>query len=487
MAGIAGIFVTNEGIDSDLLLQRMSGTLRHRRFESLHTMSQKNSRCQIVGSSSIHGPDDDIFIIDRNKDLVLAELEDTNEPLSSLFGAVVVILDNNGVSIFRSLDGTKALYYGTIDDSIAFATERKGLWSVGLSSLQTLKPGHRIIQPWVGKSSTSIFASMKPVSNWNVTREKTLAILKRTLLSTFEKLNTATSCAILFSGGVDSSLVAIQSAKRCRNVVLFTSSSKSSHDESAAAEAAALLDIPLQSIHLNSEDIWDILPEVIYAIETSNQMDVEISIPFYLASKKAAEEGFTTIISGQGPDELFAGYAKHVQTFVEKGPDALKQQLWDEVSVTHENNIERDERAIATHGVEGFFPFLETKFVQSALSIPTQWKVNPNRKPERKVIFRELAQLMGVPNKIAFAPKSATQYSSGSSKALLEASVDHVDELRGMSKKKASRRVQDVLNEIANAIHMPDIQKRERALHFDFEPVRKFLDRREHLSSRNFG
>lgn len=485
MAGIAGIVVTSEGIDSDLLLQRMSAAIKHRGFEAFHTMRQKDSICQVVGPHSVQGPNDDIFIIDRNKHLFPKEFKDDDD-LSDLFGTIIVILDNTGVSLLRSLDGTRALYYETIDGGFVFATEKKSLWSIELSSVQTLKPGHRITKPWIGEPSTHIFSSRKQIPSWDISREQTLVLLKSALLSAFEKLNTDTSCAVLFSGGVDSSLVAIQSAKRCDNTVLFTSSSENAHDESAAAEAAALLDLPLNSLRVNTQVIWDILPEVIYTIETSNQMDIEIAIPFYLASKKAAEEGFTTVISGQGPDELFAGYAKHVETFVERGPDVLKKQLWNEVSITHETNIERDERAIAAHGVESFFPYLDSVFVQTALSIPTQWKVNPNRKPERKVIFRELAQLMGVPNEIAFTPKSATQYSSGSSKILLEAAIEHVDELGVMSRKKASLRVQDVLNEIANAIHMPNIQKIERSLHGDFEPVMKFLERREHLSSRNF-
>jgi asparagine synthetase B (glutamine-hydrolysing) len=214
-------------------------------------------------------------------------------------------------------------------------------------------------------------------------------------------------------------------------------------------------------------------------------MDVEIALPFYLASKKAAEEDCTTVISGQGPDELFAGYAKHVQMYIEKGPDALMEQLWKEVSITYDANIERDERAIAAHGLESFFPYLDQNFVRASLSVPIEWKVSPDGTPQRKIIFRELAQLLGVPEKIANAPKSATQYSSGSSKVLLESVTEHVDEFSNMSKKKASRHVQDVLNEIANEIQMPNVQQEERGLHLDLEPVSKFLDKRGSLSSGN--
>jgi asparagine synthase (glutamine-hydrolysing) len=202
-------------------------------------------------------------------------------------------------------------------------------------------------------------------------------------------------------------------------------------------------------VELNSEIVWDTLPELIYTIETSNQMDVEIALPFFLAAKKAVDEGCTTIISGQGPDELFAGYARHVKIFSEDGPKALEQQLWKEVSITHEANIERDVKAIAAHGGESFFPYLDQLFVRTALSIPVDWKIDPDGEPQRKVIFRELAQQMGLPKEIAFTPKSATQYSSGSAKLIIESIMENLESLESLSKKKAARRVQGVLNDIS--------------------------------------
>lgn len=485
MAGIAGLLATGEEYDSDFILQKMSEVIRHRKCESFHIVKHNDSRCMIVGSRSVQDADDDLIVIDRNEDLILSEETDDVTSISEIFGVVAAIVDNRGLSLLRTLDGTRALYYGTMKNLFAFATERKSLWNIDITSVQVLEPGQGVTLPWDGNLVTERFATLEKPSKTDTSREETLDGLKRALLDSFERLAINASCAVLFSGGVDSSLVAAQTAKQCEKTILVTTSSIGSHDDTAATEAASQLGLPLHTIELNSQIIWETLPEVIYSIETSRQMDVEIALPFYLASRKAAEEGCSTIVSGQGPDELFAGYAKHVQTFVEKGPDALAQQLWSELSVTHDANIERDERAIAAHGVESFFPYLDQHFVRASLSVPVEWKVNPDGAPPRKIIFRELAQLMGVPVEIAHAPKSATQYSSGSSKVLLKSVIEHVDEFSGMSKKKASRHVQDVLNEIANEIQMPNVRKEERGLHLDLEPVSKFLDKRGSLSSSN--
>ena len=303
--------------------------------------------------------------------------------------------------------------------------------------------------------------------------------------TSFDRLNRNTSCAVLFSGGVDSSLVALQVANRCTITHLVTTTSEGAHDTAAATKAASILGLPLITVELSPKLIWETLPEVIFSIETSRQMDVEIALPFYLASKKAAKIGCTTVVSGQGPDELFAGYARHVRTYVEKGPEALAEQLWSEVSVTHEANIERDERAIAAHGVESFFPYLDQEFVRASLSVPVEWKVSPDGTPQRKVIFRELARLMGVPEEIAHVPKSATQYSSGSAKALLQSIIEHVNEFSGLSRKKVSRQVQDVLDEIAYRIRMPTVQKKDRKFSLDLESVNRFLDKLERSSTSN--
>lgn len=485
MAGIVGLLVTSERHDADYMLQKMSEAIGHRKLESFHNVKHNSSRCMILGPRSVQGADNDLIVIDRNKDLILSETTDTVGRISDIFGVVVIVIDSTGLSLLRTLDGTRALYYGVFKNLFAFATERKSLWNIGITSVHVLEPGQRVIVPWKGSLVTKRWATLEKPVGTDASREETLAVLQKTLLASFERLASNASCAVLFSGGVDSSLVAAQTAKQCEKTILVTARTEGSQDSVAAIEAASLLGLPIQTIEMNSQMLWEILPEVMYSIETSRQMDVEIALPFYLASRKAAEEGCSSIISGQGPDELFAGYARHVQTFVEKGPDALARQLWSELSVTHNTNIERDERAIAAHGMDSFFPYLDQKFVRASLSVPVEWKVSPDGTPQRKVIFRELAQLMGVPLKISNAPKSATQYSSGSSKVLLRSVIEHVDEFKGMSKKKVFRHVQDVLNEIANEIQMPNIQKEERGLHLDLGPVIKFLDKRGSLSSSN--
>jgi asparagine synthetase B (glutamine-hydrolysing) len=471
MGGIAGILASTENVEMDSILQKMASAIRHRSLESYYTVNHNQAKCAIVGPHASLNTKSDLVIVDSNSDLACPNETQHADSLSKLFSVIAITVDESGVNLQRSLDGTRSLYYGYTENTFVFATERKCLWSTDITQQHTLEPGQRVAYSWEGNLKKERFVILERPQVVETSRLDTLNNLKKTLLASFEKLQRTASCAVLFSGGVDSTLTAVQVANRCEKTFLVTTSHKKAHDASAAMRAADVLGFPLDIIELDPCIVWNVLPRVIYSIETSKQMDVEIALPFYLASRKAVDMGCSTVVSGQGPDELFAGYAKHVRIFSEEGPKALNEQLWREVSITHDANIERDERAIAAHGLESFFPYLDQDFVHLSLEVPAEWKVNPTENPQRKVIFRELAQSMGVPTEIALAPKNATQFSSGSSKVILEAIIQHVDGFQGMSKKEASKRVQDVLNEIAFRLHMPNVQRSDEELSFEMKAI----------------
>ncbi len=259
---------------------------------------------------------------------------------------------------------------------------------------------------------------------------------------------------VLFSGGVDSSLVALLAKEICQDVQLYSVSSAPFHDHAAAAKAAHDLGMNLNRVEINAEVVWETLPHLLYAIESANLMDVEITLPFYLASSQASADGISLMLSGQGPDELFAGYARHVRIFEEEGEEALDAQLWREVMATHETNIERDDRAIAAHGMESFFPYLSASFIDLALSIPSGWKVHLEDQPERKVIFRQLARQLGLPESIYASPKKATQYSSGSSKILMKSLIENVKGMAQVSRKEQRMKAQEYLHTLASELGM---------------------------------
>ena len=302
-------------------------------------------------------------------------------------------------------------------------------------------------------------------------------LMKHTLLKSFQKLQGIQRCGILFSGGVDSSLAALLTKRYCNEVILFSSCTENSRDSEFVSRAAKLLNLELIETTMTSENVWETLPEVVYAIERSHRMDVEIALPFFLSSREAKRNGIENIVSGQGPDELFAGYARHEVLFKEQGEEVLEEKLREEVSMTYKVNIERDNRVVSFNNLVAHFPYLDEQFIEISLSIPGRWKIVLSWSPTRKVIFRKLAVDLGLPSELAMKPKDATQYSSGSSKILVDSIKDHVLNYESLSRNKASILVQDVLNLISFKIGLLCEQQSNPELEIDLKPTEEFIKR----------
>ncbi|MGY5874007.1 MAG: asparagine synthase-related protein [Candidatus Thorarchaeota archaeon] len=290
--------------------------------------------------------------------------------------------------------------------------------------------------------------SVRPVVQRDVNPEHILDSLQHHLENSFKYLDGRENCAVLFSGGVDSSVAAMLAKKHCDDTLLITARCEGSHDEEVARDAAEAMTLPIIEVTIDSDSLWEALPHVVHSIKTRKRMDVEIVIPFFLAAREAQKRGYDLIISGQGPDELFAGYARYEKLMIEKGSQEVEEALWADFSVTDEVNIQRDVGAISYHGLEAFFPFLDQEFARTALTLPAFLNIDPKRRPPRKLIFRELAVRCGVPKEVAMTPKRATQYSSGTSKMLVESLRNHVESMRGFSKKELHPAIQEFLNNL---------------------------------------
>ncbi len=414
-------------------------------------------------------------------DIVLKKHDDvdsilwTNHVFKNLLATNVAIFSKSGLILTRSIDGQKPLYISKSREGIFFATERKGLWSIGLNEIEPFVPGSSMFITYTGDVKKTVTAA-RPIIE-RISKRDTILELRKYLESSFSYLEGISKCGILFSGGVDSSLVAHLAKRVMKEPYLFTTCTETSHDRKATRDASEILNMELVEVLLDSEVLWQTLPSVIYAIETTNRMDVEIALPFFLAAQEAKEQGITLMLSGQGPDELFGGYAKHVDLFIEHGSKALDVELAREVTITHEANIARDEKAVAFNGIEAYFPFLENHFVNLALSTTSEWKINPGGIPERKVLFRELATDMGLPKKLVNVPKRATQYSSGTSKLLRKSMIQNVESFKTMTRKLVSMKIQTVLDMMGLELGIPISTEGDTVSGINMEFVEAFRKR----------
>ncbi|MEF8813679.1 MAG: asparagine synthetase B [Halovenus sp.] len=212
-------------------------------------------------------------------------------------------------------------------------------------------------------------------------------------------------CAIGFSGGLDSALLAAR-----LDCPLYTVGFPDSHDVDAARSAAALLGCDLTVVELGHRTLERAVPDVAAATGRTNAMDVGIALPLFLVAKEAAADGFDRIVVGQGADELFGGYAK-----VAKAPDDPRVEAGTvrgarrELLATVPDQLERDTLAVRAADCTPVTPLLHDRVVATGLRLPGGLLVTSTG--ERKWALR-LAARQWLPDRLAFREKKAVQYGS---------------------------------------------------------------------------
>lgn len=141
--------------------------------------------------------------------------------------------------------------------------------------------------------------------------------------------------AAFLSGGLDSSLVvAAMSRLAPTRVNTFSVRFEGPQvlDESPYARMVAKhCGTDHQEIVLNSETLQKVLPEVVDHFD--EPFGDSSAVPMYLVSK-AARQHFTVALSGDGADELFAGYRKYLgESYLKRlGPHWLRRGFWSPLS-----------------------------------------------------------------------------------------------------------------------------------------------------------
>ena len=175
------------------------------------------------------------------------------------------------------------------------------------------------------------------------------------------------------SGGLDSSVIAAIAARAIdRPLKTFSVGVEGSPDLAASRAVAEHIGSEHRELVFTAEEMAGILPHVIYHLESADVDLVRSAVPTLFATQLAREH-VKAVLTGEGADELFAGYAYHAG-YVDS-PRELAEELTRSLGAMHNINLQRVDRITMSEGLEARTPFLDRELIDFAQSIPATLKL----------------------------------------------------------------------------------------------------------------
>lgn len=213
---------------------------------------------------------------------------------------------------------------------------------------------------------------------------------------------------LLYSGGVDSTLVA-HAAKSIAPVTLLTVGVDGSTDLREAESGAAWLGLPWRAVLVGPAEVREALAahDLRRRTEPARSVLVSLAVAFRACDSRR-------VLMGQGADELFGGYA-HFRDLDEPQRERRRQEDWTRLldvdwpaTLAIAESLGRDVRA----------PFLNPELAEEALALPVPSAIGGQ---PTKSTLRRWAGERGIPSWLADRPKRAMQYGSGIARLVRQA------------------------------------------------------------------
>lgn len=208
-------------------------------------------------------------------------------------------------------------------------------------------------------------------------------------------------CALAYSGGLDSTVLAFLSGEKVKKYTAGSVNSKDIKNTEAGRNAIGFETLNIETEDLDLERYISILKEVDPNI---SRRDIGFEMVLAIVLDKIEED---ILITGQGADELFYGYHRLAE-------DPSLTNEW------HMNKLIKDtfprEKAIADFfGKKLVTPYLDSGIDEILQSVKRDEHFSGQT---NKVILRFAALKLGIPEEIVLVKKTAAQYGSGIMKRL---------------------------------------------------------------------
>ncbi len=351
----------------------------------------------------------------RNDAELLLKMLDRSgvEALEELEGVYAFAYLRDGeILLARDLLGVKPMWYSR--EPFAFASEKQALEKAGFQDIRELHP-RRFLRYSTG--SGELEAERRQFFEAD-TEEKELEQaaeeIKKLFLEAVEKRVPDGESALLFSGGVDSTMIAAALKELGKDFTCYTAGIQHGNvdaprDAEWAEKVAEEMELELKSHDPLLEEVEEVLPEIVDWISSTSVVKAGVALPFHFALTGSEK----VVFSGLGSEQLYAGYSRM--------GEYVNRECLSGLRSLFERDLYRDDVVSMRNGYELRLPFLDHQLVEHAMSVPGEHKRSGEY---RKHVLRLAAEKLGVPEKVAWRKKTAAQYGSNFDKAISRLAKD---------------------------------------------------------------
>ena len=232
----------------------------------------------------------------------------------------------------------------------------------------------------------------------NTVFDQTYQVLENAVLS-------CNSECLALSGGLDSTILAYFLQSKKTRAIAIIAKDFLANDLTYCQLAAKKFELPLDIKFCDTNEIYAGIEETIKILKNFNDIEIRNNVVIYLASASMKELGFNSIMTGDGADELFAGYS----FFLNKNSEELEIDLQRISKIMH---FPSQKIGLAL-GIKVDSPFLSKNVIEFVKTVPVDLKVHAegDRKFGKWVLRKTFENK--IPKSIAWRQKSPMQDGAG--------------------------------------------------------------------------
>ncbi|MBO2519320.1 asparagine synthase B [Limnochorda sp.] len=373
----------------------------------------------------------------------------------------IALYDRRAGRFFLARDplGIKPLYGGLQGGTLYFASELGGLLAA-TDQVEEFPQGSCLVRAVQEPSQPLTCLADQAQPYWDVPTappditdpQAAVAGVRERLRRAVEKrLLARVPVGVFLSGGLDSSLIAALARQlTSRQLHSFAVGLAGSDDLRYAARVAEALETVHHEYAYDEADLEEALPTVIAHLESYDPALVRSAIPTYFAARLARQH-VKVVLSGEGADELFAGYAYLRRLDRQR----LQRELRAVTAALHNTNLQRVDRMTMAHSLEARVPFLDLEVVRWAFRLDPSVKLRGSE-PVEKWVLRKAAEGL-LPASVVARKKAKFAHGTGTSQVLQAIAARRIsaEALRRAQQQAASRQT-----------GMPLVRSREELLYY---------------------